>query len=592
MHLYSLLHRSFRRLDRACFSKQTSSILTLLLINAIGCAPDEAPEICVDQDQCSEILLTIPADPQRTYTIQTWLSSDIITIGTADLNYTIGDSSSLSSVTSKQLYRMNPKLSRMRLRAKAEQYLRSRQNGRHDQIGWLTNLGTYIKPANTPKAFQTPTAQGAACSPGPNQCTEPNTICIIAEGQSQGTCENSLLIKFRDFSTVDSFAEVPATIRAVGQNIAIAVDNADTNAVSNADISELVRRFDQRIAPVNHRLFGPPLNNEGLDRDGNGIVLVFITTRVSTQPLLTGLVGFFQSDDLDGSQPYSNQADILYVAPPSASITLDQLSGTIAHEYQHLINYTWKVIRQQSSPEEVWLDEGLATFAEDATGYGVDAFVNIDEFLRVISNTSLTGAGIALSNDNPDTLQRRGMAHLLLRYMFEQAGGADYSQTPEVISGPGLAAISSLVQSLDTGVDLFTPEFTGRSLHQWLGDLFSAISRNQSVGGLSSCEHWTANIGSSIIVDDQNIENIPCRRLSFDTQVIDQFTGLRRGVNISPPPLASLDGNENGPINFNGGDIRTIRGTSATQTLRILFDAQAIENSSVGVRVSLSSNTP
>ncbi|CAN0577283.1 unnamed protein product, partial [Laminaria digitata] len=193
--------------------------------------------------------------------------------------------------------------------------------------------------------------------------------------------------------------------------------------------------------------------------------------------------------------------------PPGAGITLDNLSGTLAHEYQHLINYYAKVINRQSSAEERWLDEGLATFAEDVQGYGADSFKNIAAYLASVGETSLTGFGLIAGNENEaDSNARRGMAHLLIRYMYEQSGGATLTGAAELSDGGGVAKVRALVQSADTGVDLFSD----RGLDTWLQDLLTVVA-----------------------VDGAGYPGVSCNpKYSLVDPATDDYTGYTRGIDL------------------------------------------------------------
>ena len=356
---------------------------------------------------------------------------------------------------------------RRRGRAAAERALRRRRSSGPTSLSGIR--GTSIAPRRVRSSVESERrTKQVECSMAEPSCGA-DALCIIPEGMASGSCESALTLKFRpDPSTPATFDSVAATVRAVGRFGAIVVDDDDADALSTADANTLLDRFERRIAPLDHAVFGLPRDDQGQDRDGNGVVILFVTSRVGQLdlggPSSTDLVGFFQPLDLRPTTeaPGSNAADLLYLQPPGPNISLDALSGTIGHEYQHLINYYAKVINRGSSPEEVWLDEGLSTFAEDMLGYGADAFRNIAAYLVSVSDTSFTGNGLINAADEADSLERRGAVHLLIRYVFEQAGGATYGATPDAITdNGGIAAVRALVQRPDTGLDAF--EGSGRS---------------------------------------------------------------------------------------------------------------------------------
>lgn len=395
--------------------------------------------------------------------------------------------------------------------------------------------------------------QQTTCTADAPKTCGATSLCVIPEGMSSGTCESVLHLKFK--LSEPAVTMVNAPVKKVGELVAIVVDEADAASVSDADATELVRRFDKHIGPLDHQLFGEP-KKAGKDRDGNGVVIVFVTRRLPAA--LPGVVGIFFKDDLRSTAEaaHSNAADLLYVAPPGGAITLDSLSGTLAHEYEHLISFYAKVLTQQSDQEETWLDEGLATFAEDVSGYGRDAFGNVKLFLDTPGSVSLNGNGIGLSG--PDSLERRGYAALLSRYIFEQKGGAEFPS--DGMSAPtdkgGVAAIKKMVQGAETGLDAVNAVENGRSYADWLKDLMMAVA-----------------------IDGTTNADLAClKRYNFAAPETDGFTSFQRGLDLRAtitvpggtnialrgPQITSFMTESGVPLPENGGEFRSVSVTSGS----------------------------
>lgn len=402
-----------------------------------------------------------------------------------------------------------------------------------------------------------PAWQQAACSRAAPEC-DGLAVCALESDapDAVGVCESSLRLKFRTGAT--SFDEVTAEVKWRGRHAAIVVETGDE--VSAQVLETLGTRFDEHIAPLSHALFGPPTDASGADRDGNGLVLFFFSHRVPE--LVDGLVGFFQPDDMRDPETIapSNGRDLLYLAPPSADISVDSIAGTIAHEYEHLQNFASKVVRNGSSPESVWLDEGLATLAEDLTGHGSDAQENLAAYLACHSNTSLTGASVCTGDEvSADTAQRRGMVFLFLRYLFEQAGGADFGTAPGIVEDRGgVARIRGLVDSGDTGIDLFSDGED--AFHRRLGEFLGAVAASNA-----------------------DYPDVSCHpSLSFAAPETDAVTGQTRGVVLrgsvalsggrslslsGPTPVVDFR-DESAPLPVNGGEVRHLSSSQAS-TVRI-----------------------
>lgn len=431
--------------------------------------------------------------------------------------------------------------------------------------------GTALRPAGISIR-----QQGQTCTSDAPDCGS-GALCLLPPGESEGMCADEVELKLAEFgvSGVEGFRTIRAQIRQVGEEVAVLVDQTDT--VSESDVAAIVDRFDRHIAPLDHAFFGRPDDGSGRDFDRNGVVTLLLTSQVGqVSPLGADLVGFFLSDDLidvsmPGAPAHSNGSDILYMQPPGPGISLDALSGTIGHEYQHLINYTSKVLRQSSERETVWLDEGISTFAEEMLGYGIDAFDNIALYLASASSTSLNGAGFVPGD--PDSSERRGMAALLVRYLFEQSGGASFDGPGGVTDGGGVAAVRRLVQSPDTGAFLFSASQTGRDFDAWLEDLVLTAS-----------------------LDGTDIEGVSCEpRFQLQAPEVDAFTGGQRGIDLrgSVPGLGNLTGpafdpfapGQTIPIVLNGGDFRILNLDAQTAQVRLVTDAETADTLQLRLRV-------
>jgi hypothetical protein len=139
--------------------------------------------------------------------------------------------------------------------------------------------------------------------------------------------------------------------------------------------------FDTLIDPIDRAAFGGPS-----DIDNNGRVVVFFTRKVNelTDAGSGGIVlGYVYRRDLypktgEVTCPGSNVAEIMYILVPDPDGVVNQnkrtksqvitaANGTIAHEYQHIINASRRkyVNKVGENYEERWLDEGLAHAAEE-----------------------------------------------------------------------------------------------------------------------------------------------------------------------------------------------------------------------------------
>ena len=140
--------------------------------------------------------------------------------------------------------------------------------------------------------------------------------------------------------------------------------------------------FDTLVDPTDRAAFGAPS-----DIDNNGHVILFFTQAVNElTPAQSSTVtlGFFYARDLypktvaPGPCAGSNVGEVFYLLVPdtagvvngnkrSKSLVTTLTNGTVAHEYQHLINASRRMYVNSVGPvfEERWLDEGMAHIAEE-----------------------------------------------------------------------------------------------------------------------------------------------------------------------------------------------------------------------------------
>ena len=245
-----------------------------------------------------------------------------------------------------------------------------------------------------------------------------------------------------------TFTTVTATLRFVGQNIYIYVDNqapSGQNGFSDETLTRLGTWFDQDLYPLDVSTFGTPS-----DIDANGHVIVLMT------PVVNGLTprsncdvviaGFFFGLDLT-TGTNSNRAEVFYslVPDPQAqfscarTVAAVQASAppTFVHEFQHMISFNQHVLVRSGSDEDAWLNEGLSHIAEEVAARFYDnkhwppptperlftdtanIFVSNDlsnsyEYLQATPTTSVT------IFESTGTLEERGAAWLFLRWLADQ----------------------------------------------------------------------------------------------------------------------------------------------------------------------------
>ena len=318
-----------------------------------------------------------------------------------------------------------------------------------------------------------------------------------------------------------NFIPTQAVVASVSNKAILAVDTLDGNPnllFTQAQLDSITAEFDAVTYPTDAAYFNNPT-----DVDGNGRVIMLFTgqiNKLTPQQTQGGFVGgfffagdFFPPTDTPQAQgcPGSNQAEIFYLLSPdptgrfgnirTASSVRQGTRGTIAHEFQHMINAGNRFQNPNVKAfEATWLDEGLAHFAEDAVGRVQRGFGDLESlnFTKLVPcNTPCAQANdfnafffqnlarltywmqepgkFSPLSDMADTsLAVRGAAWAILRYAADNySSNAPRALTRALAAGPdtGLKNFTAAVKvPIDTVVagwlvamfaDDFTPAIAG-----------------------------------------------------------------------------------------------------------------------------------
>ncbi|HEX5072180.1 MAG TPA: Ig-like domain-containing protein [Gemmatimonadaceae bacterium] len=293
-----------------------------------------------------------------------------------------------------------------------------------------------------------------------------------------------------------NFATVRAVVKAVGKKSQIVQDvNASTNGFTAADFTAIAAEFDDLTYKTDTAWFGSPTD---INKDGK--ITILYTPEVNKftpkgSPSYIG--GFFWGGDLfttaDYTQagmscPQTNEQEIFYLlaADPSGefgdarstALVRQATRGTIAHEFQHMINQGIRQFDPAVTAFEVdWLNEGLSHFAEEAVGRAARGFgdfqslassdvkSNADDYnayfqqnlARFSTWLARPDTSSPISSQADRDLAPRGAAWALLRYAADQFA-----------PGNARAFFRGLVAGPKTGVTNFV-QHAGVSFDQIIG---------------------------------------------------------------------------------------------------------------------------
>jgi hypothetical protein len=262
----------------------------------------------------------------------------------------------------------------------------------------------------------------------------------------------------------DPRTDVAARVAAVSNYAIVLADPRNpAGGFTDADYAGIAAMFDSVVYPLDVEKFGAPT-----DLDGNSRVLLVFTRAINERTPANVdyyVGGLTHSRDLipkSQNCPGSNEAEMFYllVPDPTGSVnnnvwtTADVLSvtdATVAHEFQHLINFARRRYILPGHPlpgEELWLNEGLSHMAEELLYYRLSGrasrsnlgytqlfssqaqfdvfrfymsgnFLNHDEYIFRTAQSSPFRSG--------DDVATRGATWMFLRYAADQTRAEDGS---------------------------------------------------------------------------------------------------------------------------------------------------------------------
>jgi len=245
----------------------------------------------------------------------------------------------------------------------------------------------------------------------------------------------------RDFNVLTKSGgttRVTATVRSLSQRAIVYVDvQAPSPGLADADIEHFDSLFDDPIYPTDTSVFGDPS-----DIDANQRVIILFTPAVNALSERTDpgfIAGYFYGCDLVEKSRCSatNSGEIFYSVVPdptgqysgarSKEIVLRTVPAVLAHEFQHMINFS----RKGQRLDVLWLSEALAHAAEDLVGDVFaargDSQTAIDfrrpNYLRAQFYLQKVRDIAVLSDESPGSLEQRGGAWLILKYAMMHYGG-------------------------------------------------------------------------------------------------------------------------------------------------------------------------
>jgi hypothetical protein len=295
------------------------------------------------------------------------------------------------------------------------------------------------------------------------------------------------------------YVRTQATPRYVGEHVAVYVDNRCS--FSEYLLTQLGTTFDATTYPVLTTAFGSE-PNPGIDGDPRVAILIY-DFNDSTH----SIDGSFNYQDIapQGSGS-SNYREMFYLNLEAILAEPDNVGALAAHEFAHLILYYREVMLDPSPnpvPEELWVLEGLTSYAEHLAGYDGRTNRLFQSFMNDPSLNLTAWRGVR---------GNYGASYSFVRYLAEREG-------PDIIrllaNEPldGIAGIDVALAATGS-CDTFATVFDDWVVAAFLDNRTPVLPPYQFVG-LSAFPWTTTLAGPEPLLDSAAVTNYGTLYLDF-----------------------------------------------------------------------------
>jgi hypothetical protein len=303
-------------------------------------------------------------------------------------------------------------------------YRSSSLSGPYEEIG---NTGNMRSPVFTDTDLATPVSSfyyqvKARSAAGSSGLSSP-ARCVIPDPGDGDTW-----FWAADLRTETRFYKTWAKKVAEGANCVVYAELAgytDHSPTITVDMAEeIADEFDQEIYQGITGAFGSPNNINKIT-----LLLLDIQDGYTGYPSSPYTAGFFHPIDMEATNSYSNKRPMLYIdtwpakiADSAAGDEKEKSYSTIAHELQHLINYSLHPGTYAKPAMDIWINEGLSTAAEYI--YSKEQQLDrIDYFSQDPSQTIRRGNNFFVWEDDwGDILAEYATVYLFFQWLGIQSG--------------------------------------------------------------------------------------------------------------------------------------------------------------------------
>lgn len=195
--------------------------------------------------------------------------------------------------------------------------------------------------------------------------------------------------------------EINATLVLILEHVLVYVEEG--LEIDMAALERSMRQFNDEIYPRNRELFGEEWS-PGVDGDPR---LTVLNARIE------GAGGYFSGKDAmpKSVNRFSNEREMFYINVESQIPGSDVYGSTLAHEFQHMIEWN------EAERPTIWMNEGLSQLSEELNGF-TDSVTSVVPSYVLNPDLQLTTWG-----DSPsESIAHYGASYLFMTYFYEKYG--------------------------------------------------------------------------------------------------------------------------------------------------------------------------
>ena len=254
------------------------------------------------------------------------------------------------------------------------------------------------------------------------------------------------------------WVERKATLMAVGNHGNIWVMENNNIPISEKEAQDLADLFDL-IYPLSTNILGyeyggGPDGDGGVDGDPRIQILIYDIVDVTGKVVSAGY--FWGKDHYPNNNPNlpSNEAEIFYIDSKHVNEHLDFLPFLLIHEFQHMIHFNNKIIRNFRAPA-AWYNEMLSLMAEEIISSAIKD-ITLDTPNHPFGLMSLflgTYPQVGMTEWNTLGETSYAKAYAFGAYLLRNFGGAELLKEMMANNETNVTSISMALDRLNPGMD-------------------------------------------------------------------------------------------------------------------------------------------